>query len=113
MKPMKNSIFIFSLVILFFVSSCQDDQAIHAITSEGVLAWYGDPAVDGCGLVLEVDSIWYRTSARKNSFLHFTEADSNRIDVIATYRIRGEAINSWGCRITPAEIIKIKRRNSR
>ena len=66
--------------------------------------WYGSPAVDGCGLVLEVDSVFYFASSEQNTFITFSEEDSGRIDVVARYKIVGEETTVWGCTRTPIEI---------
>ena len=99
-------------VLLMFVSlllfSCEKDE--FTTTSEGKLIWLGDPAFDGCGLVLEVDTVWYLTGSQKNTYINFTPADSSSIDVIATYKVIGEERTIWGCTTVPAKITKVKRR---
>jgi hypothetical protein len=99
-------VFLIFFGLLFL--SCEEDK--FTTTSEGKLIWFGDPAVDGCGLVLEVDSVWYFTSSRKDTYINFTPEDSGSIDVTATYKIMGEERTIWGCTTIPAEIIDVKRR---
>lgn len=106
-EDMKYLYFTFFGLLLL---SCQEDKIDDTITSEGTLIWLGDPAMDGCGLVLEVDTIWYFTSSRKNTFINFTEEDSGSIDVTATYKIMGPERTIWGCTTIPIEVTKIKRR---
>ena len=97
-------------VSLLSLLGCDEDKSIDAVTAEGTLAWYGDPAVDGCGLVLEVDTSIYRASSMKNAYINFSERDSNRIDVVARYVVTGELDNTRGCHPTPIRILMINRK---
>lgn len=100
---------IFSFLLLLALG-CTKDEMEQVINSEGTLAWYGDPAADGCGLVLETDAGWYLVSSKKNEVMEFLEKDFNRIEVNASYIIAGEEKTGWGCTQTPVKITKIERR---
>lgn len=106
-KNMRNLVFIITLILFL---SCENDDGNDILISEGILIWQGDPAVDGCGLVLEVDSTWYFTSSQQNEFINFSEQDSGRIEVIASYTIIGEEKTVWGCTTTPVKIISMDRK---
>ena len=67
--------------------SCSDDEPGGAVTSNGMHLRMGDPAVDGGGLGLEVDSIRYFASSQQNTFITFRETDRGSIDEVARYRI--------------------------
>jgi hypothetical protein len=92
------------------VLSCAEEEIHDAIISDGVLAWYGDPEVDGCGLVLEVDTSIYFVSANKNAVLKFTDQDSFRIEVRAQYLLLERNEEYLGCRPQPIKILDIQRR---
>lgn len=109
-KPIdENMKYVFLLFVSLLFLNCEE-ELYSTTTSEGELIWFGDPAYDGCGLVLEVDTIWYFTSPQKDTYINFTPEDSGRIDVIATYKITGDERTIWGCTTIPAEITKIKRK---
>lgn len=101
---MKNILLSLTLLLLF---SCDDDKIWN--TSTGKLKWFGDPALDGCGLVLDVDTVLYFVHSKRDAFITFLEEDSSGIDVTATYRVAGEKRTIWGCTTIPAEIKKISR----
>lgn len=104
---MKYLIFSFHLLLTL---SCTKDEIEEVITTEGTLAWYGDPAADGCGLVLETDAGWYLVSSKKNEVMEFLEEDFHRIEVNASFIIVGKETTGWGCNPTPVKITKIERK---
>jgi hypothetical protein len=89
---------------------CAEEEIHDAIISDGVLAWYGAPELDGCGLVLEIDTSIYFVSAKKNTVLEFSNQDSLRIEVRAKYLMLEEDKEYLGCRPQPIKIIEIQRR---
>lgn len=101
--------FIFN-VLLLLTLSCTKDEMEQIISTDGTLAWYGDPAADGCGLVLETDAGWYLVSSEKNEVMEFLKKDFNRIEVNARYHIVGEETADWECTRTQIKITKIERR---
>lgn len=104
---------VLTILVLAALLACQKEPGedlAGTVTSNGTLLWLGSPAVDGCGLVLEVNPTWYFIGSEKNAAITFTEDDGDSIDVTATYRITGEERTIWWCTTTPIEIVKIKRR---
>lgn len=89
--------------------NCTEDEVQNVIESDGTLAWYGAPELDGCGLVLEVDTTLYFISEKKNAIIRFTEQDSNRIEVRARYLILEETKEVLGCQPPPIKIVGIAR----
>ena len=100
----------FILICCITILACSKEEMDNVVTSEGTLVWYGSPAADGCGLVLEVGSKWYLAGSKQNTFIKFSEEDSGRVEVIARYSIVGKEKTVWGCTTTPVKIVDIRRK---
>ena len=103
--------YVMLVLIMGIAVCCRENEPDGAITSEATLRWMGDPAVDGCGLWLEVDTTRYFASSQQHSFITFLEADRGSIDVVVRYVVEGDSTQvSWGCILRNAEILQVTRR---
>ena len=80
------------------------------VTTEATLAWYGDPAADDYGLVLETDGGWFLVCSKKNEVMEFLENEFNRIEINVSFIIGGDETTGWGCTPTPVKITKIEKK---
>lgn len=76
------------LPLVIMGAGCEKNNETDILTGSGLILYYGDPAVDGCGWVIEVKDITYSPTNLDPKF----KKDS--LEVILNYRILKSI---WNC----------------
>lgn len=88
---MKTTILKISIVFLLFSlmgAGCEKSNETNILTGNGLILYYGDPAVDGCGWVIEVkDTTYYPTNLDP-------KFQKDNLEVTVNYRILS---STWNC----------------
>ncbi len=58
MKKIKLTIFLV-LSLVFLAISCEKKDELNQYHTNGLVLYYGDPAVDGCGWMIKIDTVVY------------------------------------------------------
>lgn len=101
----------FSILLLFLVVSCgcckettsSQEGCKDCLTSEGVMGYYGDPATDGCGWLIEIGNEKYSLNKFKKNDFEISE----RVKIV--YKKTDKLFHcTWNLKYTIIETIKIE-----
>ncbi len=93
MKPKKLKLLTIFLLLLplcvaMLGGGCEDEEKLDMKNSEGLVLYYGDPSVDGCGWMIKIDTTVYSPINLDSIF----QKDS--LEIILNY---DTLISTWNC----------------
>jgi len=97
----RKIILLFGLVLFFgiLILSCEKRDELNLKHAEGLVLYYGDPAVDGCGWIIQINKVDYSPVNLDAKF----QKDS--LKIVLDYQILK---STWNCGWQGSGIQQIK-----
>ena len=104
------TIILSSIVFITLLASCSTDSDEDIMRDqEGLLIWGLSPAVDGTGMLFEVNGVSYGAPGDKSDYESYFSGDENSAEVTADFVITGEKTRrGWGVEFPAIEFLKIR-----
>ena len=101
------SLFLIPILVACSTGSDSKEEIIRA--QDGLLIWGLSPAVDGTGMLFEVNGVSYGAPGDKSDYESYFSGDENSAEVTADFVITGEKTRrGWGVEFPAIEFLKIR-----